>query len=113
MINATGVVKLPQSDLLCYQSPIIEITGQSSNKPNDGIINVSLNIKSQDGGTATTDSLTLDTTLLKDASVANSVEASYMVDNLYTMLEQLLVAVLQADNPETGFQIVSPKDIKL
>ena len=105
MINTTGIVKFPNSELLCYDSPKIEIVGQSSSKSNITLLNVDLVLKSQSEGTIANESITIDTTILKTVSDDNNIGASYMVDNLYIMLESLLIQTLQPNNPDTVFEI--------
>jgi hypothetical protein len=105
MINTTGIVKFLNSELLCYDSPKIEIVGQNSNKTNITLLNVDLVLRSQSEGTMANQSITIDTSILKTVSDDNNIGASYMVDNLYIMLESLLVQTLQLSNPDTVFKI--------
>lgn len=106
MIKTTGIVKFPNSTLICYDSPRIEITGQRSNRANINLLYVDLAIKDISETTYITESTTIDTSVLKTVSDENSIGASYMVDNLYTMLEPLLIETLQLINPNTTFEVV-------
>lgn len=107
MINITGILKLPNSELICYNSPKIDIVGQSSNRDNVDLLNITLLLKSQTESTTTNEYITIDTSILKSMSDTDEITASYMVTNLYDMLEILLIEVLKTSNPDTIFEIIT------
>lgn len=106
MINTTGVFNSPSSTLLCYNSPKIKIIGHDSNTLNTSILNVALELKDQLDTTTVYDKVVIDLSLLKTMTEANNLEASYMVENLYSVLELLLVDMFKTSNPDTTFEIV-------
>jgi hypothetical protein len=105
MITSKGLVLLTPDSLTGFNSPTISVSGQSSTASDPGKVYVSLNIRNEDGTSATTGSMSLDTAMVKGASDANKVSGGDLIDNLYAMLEQLLKAKLEEINPGVTFEI--------
>lgn len=105
MILSNGIVLLSEESLAAYNSPVITVAGQQSSSDNPGIVNLTVEVRSADGSSALRTSINLSTDSVKAASESNNVNGAGLIDNLYTLLEQLLKLQLESINPNATFEI--------
>ena len=113
MIISKGVVQFTPSSLICFQSPKIQIVEYVSSIKNDSIINIGINLTTEDSQENLTINIPFANKKIVEIALASSIGIEVFILNTYFILEQILLKYLQMLNPECTFEIAQDKELKI